>query len=141
MTHIENIEIVWKDINDFDPKILTNMFYGVYNYTDCCLIKRANGLIEYAEISTTETFRKEMRDDDWLTTNLASNLPVDINGVINYEEIQSYLDKHEIVIYQKTYFTEYGDFAGTETTIYDDVIEIALVPKSDTLYALINADI
>lgn len=137
MTRIETIEIVWKSIDSFDPEILNNMFYGVYNYTDCCLIKRADGSIEYAEISTTETFKKEMNGDDWFTTNLAT----DTNLAVNCDKVQSYLDKHEIVIYQKTYFTEYGDYAGTETTIFDDVIEIALVPKSDTLYALINANI
>lgn len=137
MARIENIEIVWKSIDCFSPKIFLNMFYGVLNYKNKCLIKRTNGLVEYVEIGTPEMFKKDMRDDDLANTYFASNG----DGVASLNEISSYLDQHEIVLYRKVYYTEYGDYAGTETTIYDDVTELALIPKSDTIDALINANL
>lgn len=137
MSHIENIEIVWKSIDCFSPKIFTNMFYGCLNYKNKCLIKRVNGSVEYVEIGTPEMFKKDMRDDDLVNTYFASNG----EGVASSNDISSYLDRHEIVLYRKVYYTEYGDYAGTETTIYDDVTELALIPKSDAVDALINANL
>jgi hypothetical protein len=137
MAHIENIEIVWNSIDCFDPKILVNMFYGVLNRKNECLIKRANGLVEYVEIGSPEMFKKEMSNDDLANTYFTSGA----GDVASLNEISSYLDQHEIVLYRKVYYTEYGDCAGTETAIYDDATEIALIPNLNTIDALINANL
>lgn len=134
MTRIENIEIVWNSIDYFDPKILVNMFYGVLNYKNKCLIKRTNGLVYYVEIGTPEMFKKDMSNDDLANTYFASN----VDSVNPFDEILSYLDQHEIVLYKKVYYGNYGDYRLVETTIYDDATELALIPNSDTIDALIN---
>ena len=127
MKNIDKVEFEWHNIECLDQKMLMELI----NSKGMCLVKLRDGNIEVANIVWSEDFVTSLQSDDEFSHT-------DSTTEVFREWAEEFAEHEEFVLYSAEYYEEYGDYAGRTLTIFDNAIEIALIPDNPIINAIYN---
>ncbi len=128
MKNIDKVEFEWHNIECLDPKMITNL---INSKTQQCLVILRDGNIKVADIAWSVDFIASLRSDDEFSHT-------DPTTEVSREWVEEFAEYEEFILYSVEYYEEYGDYAGRTITIFDDAIEIALIPDNPIINAIYN---
>lgn len=125
MKNIDKVKFEWHNIECLDQKMITNL---INSKTGICLVKLRDGDIRLAHMLGSDDFVASlMRDEEISHTDSTTE--------VSREWVEKFAEHEEFILYSTKYYEEYGEYAGSETTIFDNVIEIALIPDNPIIRA------
>ena len=131
MKNIDKIEFEWHNIENIDENMVNSL---LDTCCDKCLVITSRGDVKVVEVEQSDRFLARY-NQPWDEYYFDSK--DDINGEC-FDEIKEFAKHEEFVLYVVDVWDNNGDFDGRAITVYDDVIEIALLPNSPIVDALIN---
>jgi hypothetical protein len=131
MKNIDKIEFEWHNIECLDMKIINSLLDSC---CDSCLIKTNRGVVKVVEVDQSDRFLRT-HGQPWDEYYFDSK--EDINGEC-FDEVKEFAKHEEFILYSTEVWENSGNYNGRGITIYDDAVEIALLPNSPIVDALIN---
>lgn len=129
--NIDKIEFEWHNTECLDPKMVNSLLDAC---CDKCLIKTNRGEVKVVNVEQSGRFLAS-HNQPWDEHYFHSK--DDLNSVC-FDEIKEFASHEEFILYSVEVWENSGDYNGRAITVYDDVIEIALLPSSPIVDALIN---
>lgn len=129
--NIDKVEFEWHNIENIDENMIKSLLDACCN---TCLIKTNRGDVKVANVEQTYSFLKT-HNQPWDEHYFDSK--DDLNSEC-FDEIKEFASHEEFILYSVEVWENSGDYNGRAITVYDDVIEIALLPSSPIVDALIN---
>lgn len=123
--NIDNVEFEWHNIECLDPKMITNL---INSETGICLVKLRDGNIRLAHMLGSVDFIASLFSDSGFRHT-------DSTTEVSREWVKEFAEHEEFILYSTEYYEEYGEYAGSTTTVFDNVIEIALIPDNPIIRA------
>lgn len=129
--NIDKIEFEWHNIENIDEKMANSL---LDECCDMCLIKTGRGEVKLVNVAQSSRFLAS-HNQPWDEHYFDSK--DDLNSVC-FDEIKEFAEHEEFILYSVEVWENSGSYDGRAITVYDDVVEIALLPNSPIVDALIN---
>ena len=125
MKNIDNVKFEWNNIECLDPKMVMDL---INSKTGMCLVKLKDGDIRLAHmLGSVDFVAGLMRDEEIRHTDSTTE--------VSREWVKEFAEHEEFILYSTEYYEEYGEYAGSTATVFDNVIEIALIPDNPIIRA------
>ena len=129
--NIDKIEFEWHNIENIDENMIKSLLDACCNM---CLITTNRGEVKLVNVEQSDRFLARY-NQPWDEHYFDSK--DDLNSEC-FDEIKEFASHEEFILYSVEVWENSGNYNGRAITVYDDVIEIALLPNNPIVNALIN---